>query len=86
VYFGVLNAGRVRPGDHAVRIQRRPELATLAETADFAAGHATPPLEPLRRLLDFEHLSKTIRFILSAKVDGAERAAATLEGRDRVNL
>jgi uncharacterized protein len=83
VYFGVLNAGRVRPGDHAVRIQRRPELATLAETADFAASHATPPLEPLRRLLDFEHLSKTIRFILSAKVDGAERAAATLEGRWR---
>jgi ferredoxin-NADP reductase/MOSC domain-containing protein YiiM len=83
VYFGVLAAGRVRPGDRAVRIQRRRELATLAETADFAAGHATPPLEPLRRLLDFEHLSKTMRFILTAKVDGAERAAATSAGRWR---
>lgn len=81
VYFGVLSAGRVRPGDRAVRIQRRPELPSLAETADFAASHATPPLEPLRRLLAFEHLSKTIRFILGAKLDGAERAAATLEGR-----
>jgi len=83
VYFDVLSGGRVRPGDMAVRVQRHPSMPTLVETAEFAAGHAIPPLDPLRRLLEFEHLSKTIRFILSAKVDAAAAAAAATEGRWR---
>jgi ferredoxin-NADP reductase len=56
-------------------------MPTLVETSAFAAGHARPPLEPLQRLLSFEHLSKTIRFILSAKREAAQRAEATTEGR-----
>jgi ferredoxin-NADP reductase/MOSC domain-containing protein YiiM len=81
VYFDVLNPGRVRSGDIAVRIQRDQSMPTLVETAGFAAGHAIPPLAPLRRLLDFQHLSKTIRFILGAKLDAAERAANATSGR-----
>jgi len=83
VYFDVLNPGRVRHGDAAIRLERQPAMPTLVETSAFAAGHAIPPVEPLKRLLDFPHLSKTIRFILEAKRDAAERATAAAEGRWR---
>ena len=81
VYFGVLNAGTLRPGDIAQRLHRDPSMPTVVEAAGFAAGHAVPPLEPLRRLLAFEHLSGTIRHVLHAKLESAERAAAAVEGR-----
>lgn len=83
VYFGVIATGVVRPGDVARRIERNPAMPSVAETAEFGAGHVTPPLEPLRRLLEFTHLSRTIRHILHAKLDAAERAAAATEGRWR---
>src|SRR6185312_459054 len=81
VYFEVLQPGLVRPGDVAVRVHREEALPTLAETAEFAAGHSTPPLEPLERLLAFPHLSKTMRFILGAKLGTAQRAAVDTPGR-----
>ena len=83
VYFGVLQAGIVRRGDSMQRIAHDPSMPSVAETAHFAAGHTAPPLTPLKRLLDFEHLSGTIRYILQAKVHAAERAAAHSEGRWR---
>ncbi len=83
VYFGVLQAGVVRRGDSARRIAHDPSMPSVAEIAHFAAGHAAPPLTELRRLLDFEHLSGTIRFILQAKVHAAERSAGHSEGRWR---
>jgi uncharacterized protein len=81
VYFDVLTPGLVRRGDIAARIKRREGMPTVVETAEFAAGHSNPPLEPLKRLLDFPHLSKTIRFILGAKLDAAQRAATEMTGR-----
>ena len=83
VYFGVLQAGQVRPGDLTHLIERDESMPNLSEVAHFAGGHTIPPLEPLRRVLDFQHLSKTIRHILHAKLDAAERAAASIEGRWR---
>ena len=83
VYFGVLHTGIVKPGDRLKRVERDAMLPTLPEVAKFAVGHAVPPLEPLRRLLDFDHLSGTIRHILEAKLAAAERAEATVEGRWR---
>jgi ferredoxin-NADP reductase len=58
-------------------------MPNVAETAEFAASYATPPFAPLKRLLEFEHLSRTIRHILHAKLDAAERAASASEGRWR---
>jgi ferredoxin-NADP reductase/MOSC domain-containing protein YiiM len=83
VYFGVLRTGTVRPGDTMHRVLHDSTMPSLVDVANFAAGHSTPPLVPLKRLLDFENLSLTIRFILSAKLDAAERAAAAAEGRWR---
>jgi uncharacterized protein len=83
VYFGVLQTGQVRPGDVARLIERDESMPTLSEVAHFAGGHMIPPLEPLKRVLDFPHLSKTIRHILHAKLGAAERQAATIEGRWR---
>jgi ferredoxin-NADP reductase/MOSC domain-containing protein YiiM len=83
VYFGVLQTGQVRPGDLTQLVERDASMPSLAEVAHFAGGHTTPPLEPLRRVLDFPHLSKTIRHILHAKLDAAERAATSIEGRWR---
>jgi uncharacterized protein len=83
VYFGVLAAGTLQPGDAVSRVRHDPTMPTVAEVAQFAAGHSTPPLESLKRVLDFEHLSRTIRHILHAKWDAAERAAETSEGRWR---
>jgi ferredoxin-NADP reductase len=56
-------------------------MPSVAEAAKLATGHTIPPVEPLKQLLGFEHLSKTLRHILHAKVDAAERAAAASEGR-----
>ena len=81
VYLGVLNPGRIRPGETARRIEHDPTMPTIAEVATYIAGHATPALDPLRRLLAHPHLSPVIRHILSAKVDAAERAASAAEGR-----
>jgi ferredoxin-NADP reductase/MOSC domain-containing protein YiiM len=83
VYFGVLRTGRVRPGDLAQLIERDDSMPSLSEVAHFAGGHTVPPLAPLKRVLDSPHLSKTIRHILHAKLDAAERRAATIEGRWR---
>src|SRR5262249_45582684 len=83
VYFDVLQPGRVRPGDFATRVQRSAEMPSVAATARFAASHAIPPIEPLQRLLNFPYLSKTLRHILHAKREAAERAAAAVHGRWR---
>jgi uncharacterized protein len=83
VYFGVLQPGQVQPGDLAQLIERDEAMPSLSEVAHFASGHAIPPLEPLKRVLAFGHLSKTIRHILDAKLDAAERKAASVEGRWR---
>lgn len=83
VYFDVLQPGRVRRGDFAMRVQRTPGMPSVVEAARFAASHAIPPIDPLRRLLDFPYLSKTLRHILHAKRDAAERAAAAIDGRWR---
>jgi uncharacterized protein len=83
VYFGVLRTGTVRRGDTMRRILHDRGMPSLVEVAHFAAGHSIPQLAPLKRLLNFEHLSRTIRFILSAKLDAAERAAGAAESRWR---
>jgi ferredoxin-NADP reductase/MOSC domain-containing protein YiiM len=83
VYFGVLQTGQVRPGDLTQLIERDESMPNLSEVAHFAGGHTTPPLGPLKRVLDFPHLSKTIRHILHAKLDASERAVASTEGRWR---
>lgn len=81
VYFDILAPGRVRPGDTAVLLERASGLPSIVETARLAAGHAIPPLEPLRRVLSFAHLSKTLRHILQAKLGAAERQSALTESR-----
>lgn len=82
-YFGVLATGQVRPGDRLVRLHREPDLPTIANLCDWVASHGPPPLKPLERLLAFEHLSPTIRLLLGAKLDAAERASALVEARWR---
>jgi ferredoxin-NADP reductase/MOSC domain-containing protein YiiM len=81
VYFGVLRPGRVKPHDIAMRVEQDASMPTVAEVAQFAAGHTVPPLGPLQRVLAFKHLSGTVRHILNAKLDAAQRAAATRAGR-----
>jgi uncharacterized protein len=83
VYFGVLNPGNVRPGDVARCIERDEKMPTMVEMAKFVTDHATPPLEPLQRVLACKHLSGSLRFFLQAKLDTARRAAAVAEGRWR---
>lgn len=83
VYLGVLTPGEVKPGDKVRRVRHDPAMPSVADVCDFVADHKPPPLEPLRRLLAFEHLSPTIRLLLGAKVELAERAAAAVEGRWR---
>lgn len=83
VYLGVLATGTVRLGDTLRRIRHDPAMPSIADVCDYVASHAPPPLEPLRRLLAFEHLSLTIRLLLGSKLDAAERAAGTIEGRWR---
>ena len=83
VYFDVLRTGTMRPGDIATRIHRDPQMPSVVEVAAFAAGRLTPPLEPLQRLLAFNNLSGTIRHILLAKLEPAQRAAAAAKGRWR---
>jgi ferredoxin-NADP reductase/MOSC domain-containing protein YiiM len=83
VYFGVIRSGRVRPGDVARRIVHDATMPCVSEVAQFVTDHATPPLDPLQRLLASEHLSKGLRFFLQAKVDQAARAAAATDGRWR---
>ena len=82
-YFGVLSTGRVRPGDKMTRIAHDPSMPSVADVCDFVGDHKPPPLEPLKRLLAFDKLSPTIRMLLTAKLDAAERAANTSEGRWR---
>ena len=80
VYFGVLASGRVRPGDVARRVQHDETMPSVADVARFCAGHMTPPLEQLRRLLDCPHLSLTNRYLLVSKLEAAERAQAEAAG------
>lgn len=79
-YFGVLRPGRVRPGDVLRRVEREADLPSIAELCRFVADRDPPPLEPLRRVLAFKRLSPTIRLLLGAKRDAAERAATAREG------
>ena len=83
VYLGILETGAVRPGDMLRRVQHDPTMPSVADLCDYVASHDPPPLEPLERLLAFAHLSPTIRLLLGAKLDAAERAAALVEGRWR---
>ena len=83
VYLGVLETGAVRPGDLLRRVHHDPTMPSIADLCDYVASHDPPPLEPLQRLLAFDHLSPTIRLLLGAKLDAAERAAALVEGRWR---
>ena len=83
VYLGILETGVVRPGDVLRRIHHDPDMPSIADLCDYVASHDPPPLEPLQRLLAFAHLSPTIRLLLGAKLDAAERAAALVEGRWR---
>lgn len=80
-YFGVLVPGRVRPGDAVTRVEHDPSMPSIADVCDFIADHKPPPLEPLKRLLAFDKLSPAVRLLLTAKLDAAERATATSEGR-----
>jgi ferredoxin-NADP reductase len=81
VYFSVVRPGTVRPGDTVRRVAGQSTMPSVATVAEFAAGHAIPPAEPLTRVLACPGLSPTIRHILSAKREAAERAAARSEGR-----
>lgn len=83
VYLGVLETGAVRPGDLLRRVHHDPTMPSIADLCDYVASHDPPPLEPLQRLLAFAQLSPTIRLLLGAKLDAAERAAALVEGRWR---
>jgi ferredoxin-NADP reductase/MOSC domain-containing protein YiiM len=83
VYFGVLRTGTVRSGDSIRRVHQDAKMPLIVEVAKFAAGHAIPPLAPLKQLLAFEQLSPTIRLILSSKLEAAERATHSAEGRWR---
>lgn len=83
VYLSVLETGTVRPGDDLLRVRHDPAMPSVADLCDYVASHDPPPLEPLQRLLAFDHLSPTIRLLLGAKLDAAERAAALVEGRWR---
>ena len=83
VYLGVIETGVVQPGDALRLVHREPDMPSIADLCDFVASHDPPPLEPLQRLLAFDRLSPTIRLLLSAKLDAAERAAALVEGRWR---
>lgn len=82
-YLGILEPGVVQPGDVLRRVQHDPAMPSIADVCDYVASHDPPPLEPLRRLLAFAHLSPTIRLLLGAKLDAAERATALVEGRWR---
>ncbi len=83
VYLGVLETGTVQPGATLRRLRHDPAMPSIADLCDYVASHDPPPLEPLRRLLAFEQLSPTIRLLLGAKMDAAERATALVEGRWR---
>jgi ferredoxin-NADP reductase/MOSC domain-containing protein YiiM len=80
VYFAVVRPGTVRPGDTVLRVERESSMPSVATVAEFAAGHAVPPVEPLERVLAYPNLSPTIRHILTPKRDAAARAAAHAEG------
>ena len=79
VYLDVLSGGRVRPGATLCRTQHDTSMPSIADVCAIIASRK-PPIEALRRLLAFDHLSHTNRFILSAKVQDAERAALLGEG------
>jgi ferredoxin-NADP reductase/MOSC domain-containing protein YiiM len=81
IYFAVVRPGRVRRGDAVRRVECESTMPSVATVAEFAAGHAIPPFEPLKRVLSYPNLSPTIRHILSAKRAAAERAAARAKGR-----
>ncbi|MFV3126734.1 MOSC domain-containing protein [Niveispirillum sp. KHB5.9] len=79
-YLGIIATGRVRQGDALVRTRSDPEMPTLAELCRYIHHRDIPPLEPLRRVLGFAGLSPTARLLLGAKLEAAERAAATAGG------
>lgn len=83
MYLGILQTGRVRPGDKLQRIHHNPDMPSIADVCDFIAGRTPPPLEPLQRLLAYEHLSPANRLLLGAKLEAAERAAVIKENRWR---
>ena len=82
-YFGVEWGGRVRRGDRLRRVEHDPSMPSVADVSDMIIDPAPPPLDRLRRVLAYDRLSPTNRFLLSAKLDAAERAADTVEGRWR---
>ncbi|WP_347271380.1 MOSC domain-containing protein [Rhizorhabdus histidinilytica] len=80
VYFGVVSAGRVRPGDTMSLVARDEANPTVADIALYCSGNFTPPLDGLRRALASAALSLTVRLILQSKLNLAERAAALERG------
>ena len=82
-YFGVERGGRVRRGDMLRRVEHDPSMPSVADVSDMVIDPAPPPLDRLRRALAYGRLSPTNRFLLSAKLDAAERAADAVEGRWR---
>ena len=82
-YFGVERGGRVRRGDMLRRVEHDPSMPSVADVSDMIIDPAPPPLDRLHRVLAYNRLSPTNRFLLSAKLDAAERAADAVEGRWR---
>lgn len=80
-YFGVRIPGIVRSNDGLRRIHHDPTMPSIADVCDYVQSHRPPPLEPLKRLLAYEGLSPTLRFLLAAKLEAASRDASASEGR-----
>jgi len=80
-YLGVLQAGVVRPGAELRRTRHDPRMPNIAEVCDLVASRQVPAVEPLERLLAFDKLSPTIRFLLGRKLEAARRAASEVQGR-----
>ena len=82
-YFGVEQGGRVHRGDTLRRVEHDPSMPSVAEVSNMIVDATPPPLDRLRRALGCEQLSPTNRFLLTAKLDAAERAADAVESRWR---
>lgn len=80
VYLGVLETGRVEPGDVLRRVRHDPAMPSVADISAFIANRDPPPLEPLERALACSSLSHTNRLLLGAKLDQSRRAANEAAG------